>query len=533
MENVYVFATMNSNTDTANSVNQGLADRAVSLATKASSVVSFLKPEILSLPSEQLEGFIKEKEGLRVYSTYLERLMQEKEHVLSPEQENLLARVGELAEAPSNIFSMLTNADIEFPKVKDSEGNEHELSEGLFRRLMESPDRVLRENAFKGLLGTYRNYKNSLSASYSANVKKDMFYADARNYDTALEMYLAPDNVPTDVYNNLISTVNENLEHLHRYVELRKKVLKLDDLHYYDLFLPMVDTVEENMSFEKAQEVALEAFVPLGDEYVSTVKRAFDEKWIDIYPNIGKRSGAYSWGSYTSNPFILLNYNNSLDDLFTLVHELGHSVHSYYTHKEQPYVYGNYTIFVAEVASTLNENLLLEKLLKETTDKKRRMYLLNHSLDQFRSTMFRQTMFAEFEKIAHAKAQEGEPLTADLMNEIYAELNVKYYGPEFVIDEELQSEWSRIPHFYNSFYVYKYATGFSAAMALSQQIRSEGAPAVERYLNFLGGGSSKDPLELLKGAGVDMSSPEPIRKSLDVFKERLSELESLLLEEGR
>jgi len=529
-ENVYTFANMRSHEDTANTANQALSDRASMLAAQAYAASSYLQPEILSLSAEQVEGYLSAKPELAVYRKFLERVLREKEHTLSPEQENLLALASEMADAPQTIFSMLTNADIDFGQVEDSEGKSHAVSEGVYRILMESPDRVLRERAFKQLFGTYGQYRNTLAASYNANVKSDVFYSRVKKYGSALEMAISPDNVKVDVYNNLIGAIHENLGHLHRYVELRKKVLKLENLHYYDLFVPMVDEVKMEMPYEKAKGVALEALAPLGDEYVRTVEAAFNERWIDIYPNQGKRSGAYSWGTYSSKPYILLNYTDTIDDLFTLVHELGHSLHSYYTHKNQPYVYGNYTIFVAEVASTLNENLLLEKLLGETTDKKERMYLLNHSLDQFRSTVFRQTMFAEFEKIVHELVEEGQSLTADVMRDIYGELNEKYFGKTLVIDDELKNEWSRIPHFYNSFYVYKYATGFAAAMALSRQIRGEGAPAVERYLEFLGNGSSLDPIELLQGAGVDMSQPQPITDALQVFKERLDELERLFEE---
>jgi len=529
-ENVYTYANMRSHEDTANAHYQGLANRATSLAADAFAVTAYFKPEVLSMPAETIEGFLKANAELAVYSKFFERLLREKEHVLSPEEERLLAQASELADAPSSIFSMLTNADMKFGTVLDSEGKEHEVTEGRYRVLMDSKDRVLRENAFKALFGTYGKFRNTLSAAYGASVKKDVFYARAKKYNTALEMFLSPDNVTTDVYNNLISAVNDNLSVMHRYVALRKKVLGLNELHYYDLFTPIVDEVSMEVPYDKAIGLSLEALAPLGEEYVATVKRGFDERWIDIYPNEGKRSGAYSWGTYNSKPYMLLNYTDTLDDLFTLVHEIGHSLHSHYTHETQPYVYGGYTIFVAEVASTLNENLLLEKLLSETTDKKQRMYLLNHSLESFRATVFRQTMFAEFEKIVHEKAEAGEPLTADAMREIYGQLNENYYGPELVMDDELRNEWSRIPHFYNAFYVYKYATGFSAAMALSRQILSEGAPAVERYLNFLRGGSSLDPIDLLKGAGVDMSSPQPIHDALRVFKERLDELETLINE---
>ncbi|KEO83948.1 oligoendopeptidase F [Tumebacillus flagellatus] len=528
--NVSTYAHMRSHEDTANTHYQGLADRSNSLAAQASSAVSFLDPEILSLSEETVKSFLAENEGLRLYEIMLDRIMRRKAHVLSEEQEDLLARASEVLDSSGTIFSMLTNADMKWGQVEDSEGNLHDVSEGNYRVLMENKDRVLRENAFKRLFGTYGEFRNTLSASYSANVKKGVFYAKARNYNSTLEMELAPDNVSVDVYNNLIKAVRDNHDAMHRYMALRKKVLKLDELRYFDLFLPMVESVDMKMPYEKAKGISLEALAPLGEEYVETVKRAFADKWIDIYPNLGKRSGAYSWGTYTSNPYILLNYTDTLDDLFTLVHELGHSLHSYYTHQTQPFTYGNYTIFVAEVASTLNENLLLEKLLEETTDKNERAYLLNHSLEQFRGTMFRQTMFAEFEKFAHEKVEAGEPLTADLMRDFYGQLNADYYGPELVLDDELKNEWSRIPHFYNAFYVYKYATGFAAAMALSKQIRSEGAPAVERYLNFLRGGSSQDPIDLLKGAGVDMSSPQPIVEALSVFRERLEELEKLLNE---
>ena len=529
---VYVYSHMRSHEDTANTTNQGLSDRANSLAAEVYSALAFVAPELLELPDATLEGFLAENEELGLYRKFFERLLREKPHVLSLEEENLLARMSEVADAPSTIFSLLTNADMKFPTVEDSEGNKHDVSEGHYRALMESEDRVLRERTYDSLFGTYKSFANTLAASYSSNVKKDVFYANVKKYDSSLAMSLAPDNVPLDVYNNLIKAAHDNTEQLHRYLSLRKRVLGVEELRYYDMFIPITDKVQGDVPYDRAQQLALESLAPLGEEYVAAVKRALTESWIDVYPNVGKRSGAYSWGTYTSNPFILLNYNNTLDDVFTLVHELGHSMHSYFTHKHQPPVYGNYTIFVAEVASILNENLLLQKLLEETTDKKQRMALLNHSLDQFRATFFRQTMFAEFEKIAHEMAESGQPLTADSMDEVYGKLNEVYYGPELVVDDLLKGEWGRIPHFYNSFYVYKYATGFCAAMALAHQIRTEGAPAVARYLDFLGKGSSEDPIDLLKGAGVDMSTPKPIEDALAVFKERLDELEALMLEQA-
>lgn len=529
IDNVFTYANMRSHQDLGVSLYQGMTDRAQSLFTQAFSAASFMNPEILALPEKTVTNFLEENEDLRLYRIILERLLREKPHVLSPTEEKLLAEISEMADAPAMIYSRFSNADLMFPPVEDSEGKQHEVTEGHYRVLMESGDRTLRKNALKSLFGTYGEFKNTFGATYSASVKKDSFFAKVKNFGSALEMGLFPDNVSTDVYDNLISAIRSSLPDMHRYVELRKKALQLDELHYYDMFVPMVDQMKMNIPFDKAQEMAVEALKPLGEEYTSTVQRAFDERWIDIYPNKGKRSGAYSWGTYSSNPFILLNYTDTLDDLFVLVHELGHSVHSYYSHKTQPYPYSGYTIFVAEVASTLNENLLLEKLLAETTDKNMRMYLLNHSLDQFRSTVFRQTMFAEFEKETHAMVEAGQSLTAEDLGSLYFRLKGDYYGPGMVLDEELSHEWMRVSHFYNAFYVYKYATGFAAALALSRQIREEGAPAVERYLNFLSGGSSQDPIDLLKGAGIDMSSPEPIKDALRVFKERLEELESLIL----
>ncbi|MGZ4134602.1 MAG: oligoendopeptidase F [Tumebacillaceae bacterium] len=530
-ENVYTYAHMRYHQDTANATYQGMSDRASVLANNAFGATSFMNPELLALPEAQLEQFMNENEELRLYKIAIDRLLRDKDHVLSPAEEELLARMGDLAQSSSTVFSMLTNADMTFESVEDSEGNVHEVTEGMYYSLLQSKDRVLRERAFKRIMGTYGNYRNTLGATYGANVKKGVFYAQARKYNSVLEMSLHPDNVPVDVYNNLIQTVRDNFDTMHRYVDLRKKVLGVDELHYYDLFTSIVDTVDVPMTYETGKQLALESLAPLGEEYVQTLQRSFDERWIDVYPNVGKRTGAYSWGTYTSLPYVLLNYTDRLDDVFTLVHELGHAMHSYFTRKTQPYPYGNYTIFVAEVASTLNENLLLEKLLKDTTDKKQRMYLLNHSLDQFRSTMYRQTMFAEFEKAAHGMAEEGQPLTADHLSEIYNKLNRDYYGPTLVIDEELNNEWSRIPHFYNAFYVYKYATGFAAATTLARQIINEGQPAIDRYLDFLRSGSIKDPIDLLKGAGVDMSSPQPIHDALQVFKERLDELEALFNEQ--
>ncbi len=530
-DNVLVYAHMRYHQNTADSFYQTVSERASMLGSEVQSELSFFSPELIGLPDGTLERFMEEKEELKLYTIFFERLLREKEHVLSPELEELLAKVGEIAEAPHSIFSLFAYADLKMPSVQDTAGQEHEVNEGRYRNLLESKDRTLRQRAFQSLFGSYTKFRNTLSSTYYNSIKKNVFYAKTRKYGSALEMSLSADNVPVDVYNNLIQANHDNLDQLQRYLSLRKKVLGLDELHYYDFFVPMVESVDMTIPWEKGKEMSLDALKPLGEEYVTTVQRAFDERWVDVYPNEGKRTGAYSWGTYTSAPYLFLNYTNTLDDVFTTVHELGHSLHSYYTMKTQPFIYGNYTIFVAEVASTLNENLMLSKMLREETDKKKRMYLLTHSLDQYRSTMFRQTMFAEFEKIVHGLVEEGQPLNADLLSEVYLDLNIKYYGPELVVDPELKNEWARIPHFYDAFYVYKYATGFAAAAALSRQIQQEGAPAVERYLNFLSKGSSEDPIDLLKGAGVDMSSPKPIHDAFEVFKERLDELEALINEQ--
>ncbi|ASS77249.1 oligoendopeptidase F [Tumebacillus algifaecis] len=530
-DNVFVYAHMRYHQNTGDSFYQGLSDRASMLGAEVQSEMSFVNPELLGLPDGTLERYMEEKEELRLYKLVFERLLREKEHVLSPEVEELLAKVSEIADAPATIFSMFANADLKMPSVQDSEGKEYEVNEGRYRNLLESKDRVLRERAMKALFGTYGKFRNTLGATYNNNVKKNVFFAKARKYNSTLEAALSGENIPVEVYNNLIAANHDNAKHLQRYLTLRKKVLGLEELHYYDFFVPMVESIEMKIPWEQAKQMSLDALQPLGEEYVATVQRAFDERWVDVYPNEGKRTGAYSWGTYTSSPYLFLNYTETLDDVFTTVHELGHSLHSYYTMKEQPFTYGNYTIFVAEVASTLNENLLLSKMLREETDKKKRMYLLTHSLDQYRSTMFRQTMFGEFEKIVHELVEAGHPLNADLLSEEYLKLNIKYYGTELVIDDELKHEWGRIPHFYDAFYVYKYATGFAAAAALARQIETEGAPAIERYLDFLKKGSSEDPIDLLKGAGVDMSSPQPIHDAFKVFVERLDELEALINEQ--
>ncbi|MFV9511424.1 oligoendopeptidase F [Tepidibacillus sp. LV47] len=528
VERIFVYARMRKDEDNTNAKYQALADRASSLSIEVNSASSYIVPEILAMPTETLEKYIQEEKGLQLYRQYLDEIIRTKPHVLSTEEEKLLAQVGEVAQAPDHIFGMLNNADIKFPTIKDENGEEVELTKGRYIQFMESEDRRVRKDAFEALYQTYGSLKNTFAATLNANVKKNVFYAKVRKYPSALVASLDDDNVSQEVYDNLIATVHKNLDLMYRYVKLRKKLLCIDELHMYDLYNPIVKDVKINVPYEEAKEIVKKGLAPLGEEYLALLQKGFESRWIDVYENQGKTSGAYSWGAYGTHPYILLNYQDNVNDLFTLAHELGHSMHTYYSHTNQPYIYAHYKIFVAEVASTLNEALLMNYLLKITTDKNEKLYYLNHYLEQFRTTVYRQTMFAEFEKMIHEKVESGEALTPELLNQMYHELNVKYYGPDIVVDDLIDLEWARIPHFYMNFYVYKYATGFSAAISLSQQILEEGQPAVERYLNFLKSGSSDYPVNLLKKAGVDMNTPEPIQKALDVFREILDEMEQLL-----
>ncbi|GIM47229.1 oligoendopeptidase F [Collibacillus ludicampi] len=528
VQKLYVYAHMRRDEDTANPHYQALSDRSSSLSVTASEASSYIVPEILSLDAETLNRFINEEEGLELYRFQLEEITRQREHFLSPAEEQILAQAGEIAHGPQTVFGMLNNADITFPTIRDENGQEVELTKGNFIHFLESRDRRVRKDAYNALYSSYRKHKNTLAALFHASVKKDVFYARVRKYNSALEASLDVDNIPTEVYDNLIATIHEHLPLMYRYVSLRKKVLGIDDLHFYDLYVPIVQEVDIKVPYEKAKELVAEGLKPLGEEYIKILKEGFSSKWIDVYENQGKRSGAYSWGAYDVHPYVLLNYQETLDNAFTLAHEMGHAIHSYYTNKNQPFTYADYTIFVAEVASTVNESLLIDYMLKKTTDPREKLYLLNHYLEQFRGTVFRQTMFAEFEKITHEKVEAGEALTPEQLCAIYRELNEKYYGPELVLDENIEIEWARIPHFYNAFYVYKYATGFSAATSLATQILEEGQPAVERYLGFLKAGSSDYSINLLKKAGVDMTTPQPIRDALGKFKQLLDELEQLI-----
>lgn len=520
---LYVYAGLRANEDSGNSFYQEMADKSEGLITAWGTASAFVEPAILSLDREELLCEL-EKESLCLYKHYIGDILRSGEHILSKDKEELLAGFYEVGSAPSNIFYMLDNADMTFKSVKGSEGREQPLSHGTYISLLESGDRVLRENAFKTYYDAYYRQKNTLGAIYSASVKKDIAYARARNYRSSLEAALSAYNIPVEVYKRLIETVNKHLPLMHRYVRLRKKMLGVDKLHFYDLYTPLVKDTDTKISYEKSKEQVLKAVSVMGEDYVKTLTSALEkEGWVDIYENEGKRSGAYSWGAYGCHPFVSLNFNDTVDSMFTLAHEMGHAMHSHYTWENQPYVYGDYTIFVAEVASTVNEALLMEELLKTTEDKAFRAYLLNYFMEQFRGTLFRQTMFAEFELTAHETVEKGGALTFEGLCDIYMELNKKYFGNEIEYDKEIAWEWARIPHFYTAFYVYQYATGYSAAIALSRSILNNNG--AEQYLSFLKGGSSKYSIDLLKGAGVDMASPEPVENALRVFEGLLEEME--------
>jgi oligoendopeptidase F len=526
---LFVYANMRMHEDSTNSTYQALADRAATLANDLNTAGAYMTPEILAIPEEALDGFVQGTAGLQLYRHALDEINRERAHVLSSEMEGLLAQAGEIGNAPEHIFEMLNNADLRFPVVRDADGNEVQLTHGNYVPLfLESHNREVRRSAFEAMLGTYEKYRNTLAATYAAQVKRDMFFSRTRRYDSSLQSALDPINVPESVYDNLLATVDSNLPKLHRYLALRKKLLGLDELHMYDLYVPMVHEVEYKVAFEDAKERVARALAPLGEDYVSSLRTGFASRWIDVLENEGKRSGAYSWGSFGTQPFVLLNYQESMDSMFTLAHEMGHSMHSYFTWKNQPFPYSSYTLFVAEVASTLNEALLTHFLLQTTEDKALRMYVINHALETFRGTLYRQTLFAEFERTAHARAEAGEALTPELLSAIFKELNDKYYGPVVNVDKLIEVEWARIPHFYSSFYVYQYATGISASAALAHQILAEGEPAVKRYRQFLSSGSSDYSINLLRDAGVDLSTPQPIQQALDTFAGYLDEFERLI-----
>lgn len=523
-----VYARMRFDQDTADSTYQTMAAKIGSLGVKIGAASAFVEPEILSYSKEQLEAAEKENERTAYYGRKIEEMLRGQEHTLDAEKEELLAAAGDMAEAPDDIFSVLMNADMKYTDIVLEDGTHLPLTNSTYISYMESPDRAVREGAFKTLYGQIASLKNTFAAIYRGNLKQAKFYAQSRKYSSARAMYLADSNVPESVYDNLLSAVHEALPMMYRYVAVRKKVLGVDKLHMYDVYTPIVAAQNQTYEFEQAKQMVLEALKPMGEDYLSHAREGLENRWIDIYPNKGKKGGAYSWGCYDSQPFILLNYTKNLDSVFTLIHEMGHSIHSYYSRTAQDYAYSDYKIFVAEVASTCNECLLMHDLLEKTTDKEQRKYLLNHYLDSFKGTLFRQTMFAEFEKNAHEYCAQGKPLTAEALSQMYLELNQKYFGPDMEKDEEIAYEWMRIPHFYTPFYVYQYATGYSAAVALSAKILKEGKPAVDAYMSFLKGGESKDPIDLLKMAGVDMTTEKPVADALALFGELVTELETLV-----
>lgn len=524
---LYVYAKMRHDEDVTNPIYQELNDRASQLYSEVLSKSSFYQPELLRIEKERIQDYLQ-NEKLHIYRHMFEKLDRQRPHVLSPKEEKLLAQASEVFSIPSNVYGVLNNADLTFPIIRNRQGEEIKVTHARYLQLMESDDRQIRKDAFHAMYGTYEKFKNTFASVLAGAVKKNNFHANIRNYSSARNAALRRNHIPEQVYDQLIDTVNDHLSLLHRYMRLKKEKLGLSQLHMYDIYAPIVKNIKYPVTYPEAQEILFEAFQPLGDDYLSILKKAFTERWIDLYENKGKRSGAYSSGTYGTNPYILMNWQDDVNHLFTLAHEFGHSAHSYYSRQTQPFIYSNYTIFVAEVASTCNEILLDHYLMNHEKDQQKQLYLINHFLEGFRATVFRQTMFAEFEHLIHQKAQEGEALTAEKLTQLYYELNQKYFGPDVYIDQEIGLEWARIPHFQLSFYVYQYATGYSAASSLAQQILSEGQPAVDRYLAFLKAGDSNYSIDLLKQAGVDMTKPDPIRDAFQIFENKLNHFEQLL-----
>ncbi len=528
LDTLAVYSHMHLHEDTAKGSSQADVEKVDALSTKVLSRISFIEPEISGIKDEVLKTYQNENKDLKLYTHFFDNLLRKKEHILTPELELILAQALDVAEGPGKIYSMFNNADIQFPTVIDDTGNPIELTKARYMILMESPNRDVRIEAFKALYQTYERFKNTLAALFTSNIKKDIFFMNARQFNSTLETALFSNNIPVEVYTQLIDTVNKHNTLMHRYMSLRKRLLGVEQLHMYDLYTPMIKDANNKISYDEAKETVIKALKPLGEEYIDLLQKGFDNQWIDVYENQGKRSGAYSWGAYGTHPYVLLNHQDNIKSMFTLAHEMGHTLHTYYTNEAQPYIYSDYSIFVAEVASTVNEALLMEYLLKHTEDKNQRLYLLNYFMEQFRTTLYRQTMFAEFELKTHEAVEKGEALTAESLSSLYHDLNVAYYGKEMVIDKELDMEWSRIPHFYTSYYVYQYATGYSAAIALSQKILKEGADAVEKYKGFLKSGNSDYPINVLRDAGVDMATPKPVKSALSVFEKLIDEMENTL-----
>ena len=529
MRDLLHYANRKSDEDTRVSLYSGYCERTEALLTAINSAAAFAVPEILTISDEKMERFMREQSGLKLYELSLNRILKRRDHILSPAEERIIAMTGEMSITPSTVFSMLDNADIKFPDAVDSEGKAHQITHGSYIPLMQSEDRELRKSAFENLYGTYKSYENTYTAILSGHLKTLAFNANARRYENTLEAALDSTEVPQSVYHSLIDAVHANMDKMYRYVKLRKKLLGVDELHYYDLYAPMVSSVDMKITYEQAKKLTLEAVKPLGGEYVRLMSEGFESGWVDVYENEGKCSGAYSAGA-SVHPYVLLNHTDDLQSAFTVAHEMGHAMHSYFSSKHQPTAYSDYEIFVAEVASTFNESLLMQHLLKTTDNKREEAYLINYFLEQFRTTLYRQTMFAEFElKINEAQAR-GEAITSDFLCDLYGDLNLLYFGEEIVPDPEIKYEWARIPHFYYNYYVYQYATGFSAAIALSQRVLNGGEKEAADYLGFLKGGSSATPVDLLKGAGVDMTDPGVVNDAMKLFGELIDRMEKLAAE---
>lgn len=528
LEKIYVYARMRRDENNAETKYQAMADQCNSVIAAVSASMAFFTPELLSASEETILAYIDAAPGLEIYRFAICDTMRQKAHILTQAEENILAQMSEITGATNDIFTMLNNADIKFGTIIDEDGDETEVTHGNFIKFMESHDRDVRKNAYNAVYDAYKELINTIASAYNYNTKTDVVSARIRKYESARAAALSGDNIPAEVYDNLVAEVHKNLPAMHRYVELRKKLLGVDKLYMYDMYVPLIKLPETSVSFEEGLDIMRDALQPLGEEYLTKMNKGIEEGWIDVYENKGKTSGAYSFGCYDSYPYILLNYTDTLKDVFTIIHEMGHSMHSRYTRDEQPYIYGSHSIFTAEVASTVNESLLMQHLLRTEDEKEMRKYLLNMHLEEFRTTLFRQTMFAEFEDITHKAIESGETLTAEWMCQQYEDLNAQYYGSAVEKDDVIRYEWARIPHFYNAFYVYKYATGYSAATAISKKILTEGKPAAQDYISFLKTGESDHPIELLKIAGVDMSSPLPVQQAMETFNQLLDEFESLL-----
>ncbi|MCB0742720.1 MAG: oligoendopeptidase F [Ignavibacteriae bacterium] len=528
---LYLYASLAKDLDLGVAENQARYERISALASNLSAASSYIRPEILAIPEDKIWSFVKNEEGLKVYKHQFEDLLRTKAHTLTPKEEELMALAGPVRDVPETVFGMFNNADIQFPTVKDENGNDIKISHGRYGAAMYSTDRAYRERVYKGLYKPFEDYKNTLVALFNGNIKSAMFNAKARNYKSTREASLDPNNVPLEVYDNLVNTVGQNLEPLHRWGKLKKKILGIDELHPYDTYVTLFPSVKKEYNYDQSKEILLKALKPLGEDYLKSLNLAFNNRWIDVHETKGKRSGAYSSGvSYGVHPYVLLNWSDQLNDVFTFAHEMGHNMHSYYTEKNQPYPYANYSIFVAEVASTANEALLLDYLIENAESKEEKLALIEKQLNGMTQTFYRQTRFAEYEQLAHQKTEAGEALTPELLCKLYGDMYQKYWGPEMVVDNEETYTWARIPHFYYNFYVYQYATSYAASQELVAQIKNEGQPAIDRFLSFLKAGSSQYPIDVLKTAGVDMTSPKPVLAVVNKMNELLDKMEALLAE---